>query len=151
MVKLPGGDKQPERSLEVAMEAEREMGWEEAVARIKAEILAADWSLNRRRAAALTTALAVVEAGANGRKTFRYLLDMARAALIYQDKHREAAPPMVLDFLKQALAQVIVVLEEEQLSAERETEIFNKLHLAFLALKRQLARRREGKGGARPG
>lgn len=124
-----------------------EMDREEAVARIRAEIIAADWRLNRRRAAALVAALAAVEADAGERKTFRYLLEMARAALAYLDKHGDEAPPMVLDFLKQALAQVISVIEEERLSAERETEIFNKLHLSFIALKRQLARGRAEKSG----
>jgi len=114
------------------------MDREEAMARIRAEIIAADWRLNRRRAAALLEALVVVEAGADRRKTFRYLLEMARVALAYQERHGDAAPPMVLDFLKAALAQVIAV-SEENLSAERETEIFNKVHLSFIALKRKLA------------
>ncbi|NTV12645.1 MAG: hypothetical protein HGA96_01730 [Desulfobulbaceae bacterium] len=116
-----------------------EMDREEAMARIRAEIMASDWRLNRRRIEALRVALAAVEVGNRGRKAFRYLLEMARAALDYQEKRDEDAPPMVLDFLKQALAQVIAVSEEEQISLERETEIFNKVHLAFIALKRRLA------------
>ena len=129
------------------MERGGEIDWDEAVARIKAEIIAADWSLNRRRSAALLAALAVVEAGVSGRKSFRYLLEMARAALLYQEKHGPAPPPQVLDFIKQTLAQVIVVIEEERLSAEGETEIFNKVHLAFIALKSRLAQGRGGKSG----
>ena len=117
------------------------------MARIRAEIIAADWRLNRRRAAGLVAALAAVEADAGGRKAFRYLLEMARVALAYQEKHGDEAPPMVLDFLKAALAQVIAVIEEENLSAERETEVFNKVHLSFIALKRQLARVRAERGG----
>lgn len=116
------------------------MDREEALARIRAEIMASDWRLNRRRAEGLRIALTAVELGANGRKSFRYLLEMARVAVAYQEKHGEAAPPRVLDFLKQALAQVVAVLEEDDLSDEQGTEIFNKVHLAFLALKRQLAK-----------
>ena len=128
-----------------------EMDKEEAVARIRAEILAPDWRLNQRRAATLAAALAVVGGDAGERKAFRYLLEMARVALAYQERHGQEAPPMVLDFLKAALAQVIAVIEEDHLSVERETEIFNKVHLSFIALKRQLARVRAEKSGGMPG
>jgi len=124
-----------------------EMDKDAAVARIKAELLAADWRLNRRRVAALAAALAVVETDAGERRAFRYLVEMARAALAYQEKHGDSAPPMVLDFLKATLAKVIGVIEEEDLSLERQTEIFNKAHLAFIALKGQLARVRVGEAG----
>ena len=119
---------------------EIEMDKEAAMARIRAEVMASDWRLNRRRAEGLRIALAAVATGAKGQKSFRYLLEMARVALAYQEKHGEAAPPMVLDFLKQALAQVVTVLEEDDLSDEQGTEIFNKVHRSFLALKRQLAK-----------
>lgn len=116
-----------------------EMDRDEAMARIRAEIIASDWRLNRRRSEALRAALTVLAADAGGRPSFRYLLEMAGAAMTYQEKRGETAPPMVLDFLKQALAWVIAVAEDEQLAPEREAEIFNKVHLAFLALKRRLA------------
>lgn len=122
-----------------------ENAWEEAVARIKGEVLAADWRLNRRRGAALGEALRVVAGELAGRRAALSLVEMARVALAYQEQHGEGAPPPVLDFLKQALAQVIAVIEEEDISAEEEAEIFNKVHLAFLLLKRQLALTPAGK------
>ncbi len=128
-----------------------EMDRDEAVARIRAEIMAADWRLNRRRAEGLRIALAVMEVGAERRKAFRYILEMARVALVYQEKHGDEAPPMVLDFLKQALAKVIAVIEEDHPAAERETEIFNKVHLSFIALRRRLAQVRAEKSGVGAG
>lgn len=124
---------------------EIEMDREAAMARIRAEIMASDWRLNRRRAEGLRVALAAVESAADGSKAFRYLLEMTLVALAYQEKRGEEAPPMVLDFLKQALAQVVTFIEEEQLPAERGTEIFNKVHLSFINLKRQLALTQLGK------
>ena len=111
----------------------------EAVARIKAEILAPDWQLNQRRAAALAKALRVVEQMLAARRSPRLVLEMARAALAYHGRYGEAQGAVVLDFLKQALAQLIVFVEDDSIPAERAAEIFNKVHLAFLRLKRQLA------------
>ena len=121
---------------------------DEALARIKAEVIAADWRLNRRRIEGLRQALAVVVEGLGARRSLMSLVEMAGAALLYQERHGESAPPAVLDFLKQDLARLVDLLEDEVVSAERDAEVFNKVHGRFLALRRLLA---PGDGTGRPG
>lgn len=116
-----------------------EMSSEEARARIKAEILAQDWRLNRRRAEGLRLALAVVGGELAGRPSLGLLVEIAKAALVCQDRYGESAPPGVLDFLKQVLARLTDLLEDEVVSAERDAEIFNKVHGRFLELRLLLA------------
>lgn len=116
-----------------------EMNREEALARIKAEVLAADWRLNRRRAEGLRQALAVVAGELAGRRSLGHLVAMARAALASQERYGDSAPPAVLDFLKQNLARLADLLEDEVVSAERDAEIFNKVHARFLQLRLVLA------------
>ena len=112
-----------------------EMNDEEALARIKAEILAADWRLNRRRVEGLRLALAVVAGGVVGRRSLASLVEMARVALDCHDRCGESAPPAVLDFLKLDLARLVDLLEDETVSAERDAEVFNKVHVRFIELR----------------
>lgn len=108
---------------------------EEALARIKAEVLAPDWRLNRRRAEGLRLALSVVTGGLAGRRSLGHLVEIALVTLACQDRYGEEAPPTVLDFLKQVLARLADLLEDEVVSRERDAEIFNKVHIRFLELR----------------
>lgn len=112
-----------------------EMNREEALARIKAEVIAPDWRLNRRRAEGLRLALSVVAATLAGRRSLEHLVAMAGAALACQERYGESAPPAVLDFLKQILARLADLLDDEVVSFERDAEIFNKVHARFLELR----------------
>jgi hypothetical protein len=111
----------------------------EALARIKAEVMAPDWRLNQRRLEGLRLALAELAGGLGGRHNLGHLLAMAQAALVWQERYGESAPPAVLDFLKQALARLADLLEDEVASAERDAEIFNKVHARFIELRQLLA------------
>jgi hypothetical protein len=115
------------------------MNREEALARIKAEVMAADWRLNRRRAEGLRLALAALAGELAGRRSLGLLVEMAKAALVCQERYGESAPPAVLDFLKQVLARLVDLLEDEVISAERDAEIFNRVHTRFLELRLLLA------------
>jgi len=55
--------------------------------------------------------------------------------LDWQECHGESAPQAVLDFLKQTLARLTDLLEDEVISTERDAEIFNKVHVRFLELR----------------
>ncbi len=120
---------------------------DEAILRLKAELLAADWRLNDRRAALLRQALTAVDNAAGHRRGLRAIVGMARAALDYQERRQWQAPPAVLDFLKQALARLVSLLEEEE-EAAGEAEASARLHQRFLKLKSALA---AGRGGMADG
>ena len=122
-----------------------EMNGEEALARIKAEIMASDWRLNRRRIEGLRLALQVVSGGLSGRRSLAHLVATAEAALTWQERLGESAPPAVLDFLKHNLARLVDLLEDEVISAERDAEIFNKVHARFLELRFLLASGQSGR------
>lgn len=111
---------------------------DEALLRLKAEVLAPDWRLNERRAAGLLQALAVVAAGCRGRRPLLGICGMSRAALDYHRARGEGAPPAVLDFGKQALAHLVALLEEEDSGATMEEETFARLHDRFQRLKERL-------------
>jgi hypothetical protein len=112
---------------------------DEALLRLKGEILAPDWRLNERRAQGVLLALAAVEEEFRLRRPVLALCAMARAAVDYIRPRGASAPPAVLDFLKQDLALLVVLLEDEEPGSARETEIVDKLSGRFHRLKAQLA------------
>jgi hypothetical protein len=112
---------------------------DEALLRLKGELLAPDWRLNERRAVGLLQALTVVEVDARQRRAVLTVCAMARAAVDYLRSRDLVAPPAVLDFLKQALALLVVLLEEDEPGAAREEEILGKLYGRFKQLKARLA------------
>jgi hypothetical protein len=111
---------------------------DEALLRLKGEILAPDWKLNERRALELLRSLAVVETAARHRRPVLTICAMARAAVEYHSRRGGSEPPAVLDFLKQTLALLVVLLEEDEPGSARETEILDKLYGRFNRLKAQL-------------
>ncbi len=117
---------------------------DEAILRLKAELLAADWRLNDRRGRFLRQALAAIDSACGWRRELRAITGMARAALDYQERRQWQAPPAVLDFLKQALAQLDSLLEEDGADEGRESEAARRLHQRFLKLKGELATGRRG-------
>jgi hypothetical protein len=112
---------------------------DDALLRLKGELLAPDWQLNDRRAVGLLRALAVVEGYTRLRRAVLMVCAMARAAVDYLRPRGSAAPPAVLDFLKQALAHLVVMLEEDELDSAREEEIMDRLYGRFMQLKAWLA------------
>jgi len=112
---------------------------DDALLRLKGEILAPDWRLNERRAAGLLRALAVVEGDTRHRWPVLMVCAMARAAVDYLRPRGSAAPPAVLDFLKQVLAQLVIMREEDEPDSAREEEIMGRLYGRFIQLKARLA------------
>ncbi len=121
---------------------------DEALLRLKGELLASDWRLNERRAEGLLQALALVEADSRHRRSVLVICAMARAAVDYLRPRGLATPPAVLDFLKQALAHLVALLEEDEPGSSREAEVLDKLYGRFNQLKARLA---AGPGNNRAG
>ncbi|MEN8143210.1 MAG: hypothetical protein ABFQ82_06385 [Thermodesulfobacteriota bacterium] len=120
------------------MKDRTEISQGEALQRIKAEILAFDWFLNQRRIDLLVAAFAAVKGALPGRRGYGYVLGMAGGTLAYLERHGDEALPEVLDFFKQALAYLVTMLEEGDLSQAREAEIFHLVHDRFKVLKKKV-------------
>ena len=97
---------------------------DEALERLKAEVLAQDWRLNERRINALEDAFEAIAEMARSRKSFRYVLGMARGTLDYIKKHGDSSLPEALDFFKESLAHLVSMAEEDDPDPRREEEIF---------------------------
>jgi len=111
---------------------------EEAFQRLRAEILAQDWRLSSRRIEALFMAFDTLERVFEARKGPVYILGMARGALDYLKRRGDEALPAALDFLKEALAHLVSIYEDENMTAGREAELFNKAYERFNKLKERI-------------
>ena len=121
------------------MEDKTEISQEEALQRIKAEIVAFDWLLNQRRIDLLADAFAALKNALPGRRGYDYVMAMAVEALAYQERHGNEALPEALDFFKQSLAHLVTMIEEDELSQAREAELFHLVHGRFEVLKKKIA------------
>ncbi len=120
------------------MEDKTKISQGQALQRIKAEIVSFDWRLNQRRIDLLSDAFSVIKDALPERKGYCYVLGMAGGALAYLERHGDAALPEALDFFKQSLAHLVTMLEEENLSEARESEIFHLVHGRFEVLKKKI-------------
>lgn len=116
---------------------------DDAVLRLKAEILAQDWRLSARRAARLEAAFSSLRGHFHDRKAIRAMLIMADNVLGYIKTHG-ATPPATIDFLKEAMAHVVSLHEDLVVDPKRDEETFQILYLRF----NQLRERIRSKGGA---
>lgn len=120
------------------MNEKTEISRDEALQRIKAETIAFDWCLNQRRIKLLSASFAALEQALPGRRGFAYVLNMAGSTMVYLERHGDAALPAALDFFKQALAHLVTMLEEDDLSEVREAEIFHQIYERFEILKKKI-------------
>ena len=113
---------------------------EDAVRQIKAELMAQDWRINDRRLALLEDSLRLLSPAFQGRKSSRYIMEMARGTMRYIRKHGERSLPDALDFLKECLANLVTIYEGGKISPVREVAIFNRTYARFRKLKQKVER-----------
>lgn len=111
---------------------------EEAIARLKAEIIAQDWQLPPRRIQPLEEAIATLRANCSTRKHILNLLSMTASTLNYAKKYGGSAIPECIDFLKEAMAHVVGICEDENSTAEAEQKTFDRLYARFTLLKERI-------------
>lgn len=127
-----------------------ELTIEEAVQRVKAEIIAPDWRLNPRRIEALGEALACLKNRFRDRRSLKAILTMAGNVLLYIKAHGDHSPPDSIDFLKEAMADV-VNLYEEAYDPEQEEQVVKKVFTHFQGLKEKIkTHQKQGPSGRRP-
>lgn len=116
---------------------------EDAILRLKAEIIAQDWRLSPKRAEQLETAFASLRIHFANRKPIHAMLVMATNVLAYI-KNRGASPPETIDFLKEAMAHVVNLHEDLADDPSREEILFQGLFSRFTTLKKKIQRTTKG-------
>jgi hypothetical protein len=115
-----------------------ELTIEEAVQRVKAEIIAPDWRLNARRIESLAEAFSCLEKRFPNRKGLKAILTMAGNVLQYIKVHGDHSPPDSIDFLKEAMADVVNLYEDVNYDPEQEKRLFKKDFAHFQRLKEKI-------------
>ena len=116
-----------------------ELATDEAIQLLKLEVLAQDWSLSSRRATAVGEALKDLSPHFKGRKGATHILKMVRGTLDHIALHDRETRPEVMDFLKAAMANIIILHENETVGAPREAELFHRTYDNFKKLKAEVA------------
>lgn len=107
---------------------------EEAIQRLKAEIIAQDWRLSQKRADALEAAFACLRERFRNRKSTQAILFMVGSVVGYIKKRGDILPAAI-DFLKEAMAHVVSLYEDLDFDPEKEEKIFTSLFQKFNKLK----------------
>lgn len=115
---------------------------DESIQRLKAEIIAQDWSLSPKRIELLDSAFSCLKQRFKTRKGIHAILVMAGSALNYIKKRKENSLPDTIDFLKEAMAHVVNLYEESNFDPASEEKIFQTVYSRFSTLKTKVG---EGK------
>ncbi len=121
---------------------------DESIQRLKAEIIAQDWSLSPKRIELLDSAFSCLKQRFKTRKEIHAILVMAGSVLNYIKKRRENSLPDTIDFLKEAMAHVVNLYEESNFDPASEEKIFRTLYSRFSTLKIKV--REGGKRSTQP-
>jgi len=107
---------------------------EDAIKKLKAEIIAQDWRLSPKRAAGLEEAFQCLRQRFKSRRATNAMLVMAGSVLDYIKK-RGGTPPETIDFLKESMAHVVNLYEDLIFDPEKEEQLFAGLFKRFQRLK----------------
>ncbi len=116
------------------MTADQPLPLDDAVLRLKAEIIAQDWRLSPKRAVRLDEAFVSLKGHFRERRAIHAMLVMAANVLDYIKGHG-VSPPDTIDFLKEAMAHVVSLHEELEVDLNREQEVLINLLGRFNRLK----------------
>ena len=111
---------------------------EDAIIRMKAEILAYDWRINRRRVDLLLAATSALGGRFDDNKVQRSLLKMIVSVLGYIKKREKTYLPSSLDFLKETMAHFIRIYEDTACGPAEQKIIFKTAYTRFINLKRKV-------------
>jgi hypothetical protein len=109
---------------------------DEAIQRIKAEIIAPDWRLSPKRIDSLVGVFAHMQERYRNRKKMRDIITMADNVLQYIKVKGDNSPPDSVDFLKEAMADIVNLHEEGE--GHRDEIVFRKIYAHFHHLKEKI-------------
>lgn len=96
---------------------------QESIIRLRAEILAPDWKLSPNRADLLKEAFTCLKQRFKNRKTPHDILIMAEHILDHGIKNNYVFIPPAIDFLKEAMANVVSLYEDPLFDPDREVKL----------------------------
>lgn len=111
---------------------------DESIQKLKAEIIAQDWRLPQRRIEPLTAAFTCLRNRFKNRKNLFAILTMANNVLKYLEKHDSTVHPDFIEFLKEAMAHVVNIYEENKLAPDKEAQLFKKMYSQFNCLQQKV-------------
>lgn len=124
----------------------------ESIQRLKAEIIAQDWGLSKKRIDLLEAAFACLKQRFKSRKAAHAILIMAGSVLDYVKRKGGNTPSDSIDFLKEAMAHVVNLYEESDFVPENDEKLFKNLYFRFNTLKKKIKNEKgqEEKSAAEP-
>lgn len=96
---------------------------QESIIQLRAEVIAQDWKLSPRRAELLKDAFACLKQRFKNRKTPHDILTMADYILDHGIKNNYVFIPPAIDFLKEAMANVVSLYEDPLFDPDREVKL----------------------------
>ncbi len=111
---------------------------EESIQRLKAEIIAQDWTLSQKRITLLEASFTCLKQRFKTRKAAFAILIMAGSVLDYIKRRGENTPIVTIDFLKEAMAHIVNLYEDGNFNPEQEEKLFRGLYSRFSSLKQQI-------------
>ena len=112
---------------------------DEAILKLKTEIISQDWSLSHKKIEPLQAAFACLKNRFNTRKNALAILSMADSVLRYAQRRQEPVSPEFVDFLKEAMAHVVNMYEDGKLDPDRDAELYKRVYGKFARLKEKAA------------
>ncbi|MFP3983421.1 MAG: hypothetical protein ACLFV2_07000 [Desulfurivibrionaceae bacterium] len=122
----------------MSQENEDKITIEEAIQRLKWEIIAQDWSLSIKRISLLEEAFQLLKQHYTDRRPAHNMLIMADSLLRYIKDQGDRVPSESIDFLKEAMAHIVNIYETEDLETEKEEHLFKILYFRFNKLKEKI-------------
>ncbi len=74
------------------------------------------------------------------------MLTMADNVLKYIKKHGLTAEPAFIDFLKEAMAHVVTIFEENEVNQEEEQQLFQRVYEQFSRLRQKIHTQKKSEG-----
>ncbi len=108
-----------------------------AIAQLRAEIIAPDWQLSPQRITHLRAALTTLTSFFAERSHALALLKMASSVVDHIDHHEAQAP--ALDFLKEDMAHIVSLYEDDIVDADRDKDIVKRAYKRFRRLNISIA------------
>lgn len=111
---------------------------DESIQKLKTEIISQDWSLPPKKIEPLQAAFICLKNHFDTRKNTLAILSMADSILLYAQKRQDPVPPEFIDFLKEAMAHVVNMYEDENFDPDQDAELCKRVYGKFVRLREKV-------------